>query len=299
MTNHRVCILGGTGFVGHHLATRLAASGYHCRILTRHPERHRDLQLVPGVELRQARLSQAGALEAQMEGCATVVNLVGILNQGGGQSFQRIHVDLVERVVEAARAAGADRYLHMSALHADAAAGSSLYLRTKGAGENLAHAQTGLQVTSYRPSVIFGPGDSFFNRFSTLLKTAPGVFPLACPQARFAPVYVGDLTAAMALSLTDPDAQGQVYDLCGPHIYSLKELVVYTAERIGRKILLVGLDDFSSRLQARVMQHVPGRPFTMDNYLSLQTDSVCDCNALLKLGIKPTSVESVVPTYLR
>ena len=298
MTKHRVCILGGTGFVGHHLATRLAASGHHCRILTRHPERHRDLQLVPGIELRQAILSETGALEGALEGCTAIVNLVGILNEAGGQSFQKIHVELVERVVMAACAAGVDRYLHMSALHADAAAGASLYLRTKGAGEDLAHAQSGLEVSSFRPSVIFGPGDSFFNRFAALLKTAPGVFPLACPQARFAPVYVGDVTAAMSIALTNPRSPGETYDLCGPRIYSLKELVEYTAERIGRKTMVIGLDDFSSRLQARVMQHVPGKPFTVDNYRSLKTDSVCSHNALAELGIKPASVETIVPTYL-
>lgn len=298
MTNHLVCILGGTGFVGHHLATRLAASGHRCRIPTRHPERHRDLKLVPGIELRQSGLFETGALEAALNGCTAVVNLVGILNEGGGQTFHHVHADLVEQVVAAARAAGVTRYLHMSALHADAVAGASLYLRTKGAGEDLAHAQQGLAVTSFRPSVIFGPGDSFFNRFAALLKTAPGVFPLACPQARFAPVYVGDVAAAVSISLDDPGSPGRRYDLCGPRIYNLKELVAYTAGLIGRKTRVLGLNDFSSRLQARIFQHVPGKPFTMDNYLSLQTDSICDHNALSQLGIRPTSVETVVPTYL-
>lgn len=298
MNSHLVCILGGTGFVGHRLATRLSASGHRCRILTRNPQRHRDLQLVPGVELREARLLEPGALEAQLEGCTAVVNLVGILNEGGGQSFQRIHVDLPERIVEAACATGITRYLHMSALNADAAKGMSLYLRTKGAGEDLAHAQADLFVTSFRPSVIFGPGDGFFNRFAGLLKTAPGIFPLACAQARFAPVYVGDVAAAMGIALTDPGSSGRRYDLCGPRNYSLKELVEFTAAVLGRKTKVIGLNDFSARLQARVLQHVPGKPFTMDNYLSLQTDSVCEHNALTGLGIKPRSVETVVPTYL-
>jgi NADH dehydrogenase len=298
MTNHRVCILGGTGFVGHHLATRLTTSGYRCRILTRHPERHRDLQLVPGIEVRQTGVLDSGTLETQLKGCSAIVNLVGILNEGGGQTFQRLHVDLVERIVEAAGAAGVPRYLHMSALHADATAGKSLYLRTKGAGEDMAHAQSGLEVTSFRPSVIFGPGDSFFNRFATLLKAAPGLFPLACPHARFAPVYVGDVVEAMTLALADRSTAGKGYDLCGPRIYSLQELVEYTASRIGRKTAVIGLPDFGARLQARVLQYVPGKPFTMDNYLSLQTDSVCDHSGLAELGIKPECVETLVPTYL-
>jgi NADH dehydrogenase len=187
----------------------------------------------------------------------------------------------------------------MSALHADAEAGASLYLRTKGEGEDRAHARTGLAVTSFRPSVIFGPGDSFFNRFSGLLKTAPGVFPLACAQARFAPVFVGDVVDAMAFAFANPDTAGRRYDLCGPRIYSLKELVEYTAGLIGRRVKVVELNDFGARLQARILQHAPGKPFTMDNYLSLQTDSVCERNALMELGVKPVSIETVAPSYVR
>jgi NADH dehydrogenase len=186
----------------------------------------------------------------------------------------------------------------MSALHADATRGSSLYLRTKGAGEEMALAQADLQVTSFRPSVIFGPSDSFFNRFAALLKIAPGLFPLACPQARFAPVYVGDVADAMAIALTDRGTYGQVYDLCGPRIYSLQELVELTARLIGAKTIVLGLNDFSSRLQARVLQYAPGKPFTMDNYLSMQTDSICAHNGMAELGIRAESVETVAPTYL-
>jgi NADH dehydrogenase len=299
MSNNRVCILGGSGFVGHHLANRLTAAGFPCRILTRHPERHRDLQVLPGLELRQANPFDTDHLRVQLEGCVAVANLVGILNESGGQTFRRLHVELVQSILDAGRAAGVERYLHMSALHADADSGASRYLRTKGEGEDLAHAQTALQVTSFRPSVIFGPGDSFFNRFAGLLKTAPGIIPLACPQSRFAPVYVGDVAAAMTASLTDRGSRGRRLDLCGPRIFTLEQLVEYTARLIGRKTLVLGLNDFSARLQARIFQHLPGKPFTMDNYLSLQTDSVCGINALGDFGIKPTDIETIVPTYLR
>jgi uncharacterized protein YbjT (DUF2867 family) len=281
MTNPRVCILGGTGFVGHHLVTRLAASGYRCRILSRRPERHRHQRLVPNVELRQLDVSETGALRTQLEGCSAVIYLVGILNEGGGQTFQRVHVDLVERVLQAASAAGVRRYLHMSALNAHAEQGKSRYLRTKGAGENLAHSRAEMDVTSFRPSVIFGPGDGFFNRFASLLKITPGVFPLACPDARFAPVYVGDVVAALTKALADAGTVGKRYDLCGP------------------QSTVVGLPDFAARLQARIFQLLPGKPFTMDNYLSLQVDSLCEHNALTELGIKPQLVETLVPGYLR
>jgi len=299
MTNHRICVLGGTGFVGRHLVTRLAAAGYRCRLPARRPERHRDLALVPGTELRRSDIFETGVLEQQLEGCTAVVNLVGILNEEGGRTFQRAHVDLVERILDAAQAVEVTRYLHMSALHAQATQGTSRYLRTKGRGEDLAHARTDMRVTSFRPSVIFGPGDGFFNRFATLLKITPGVFPLACPNARFAPVYVGDVASAMTKALTDPGCVGKGYDLCGPRIYSLKALVEYTADVIGRRRIVMGLPDFGARLQARVFQLLPGKPFTMDNYLSLRTDSVCGHDGLAELGIEPQAVEALAPGYLR
>lgn len=299
MKDNRICILGGTGFVGRHLTGALTKAGYTCRILTRRPERHRDLRLYPRVEVLEADPFDRTALAAGLAGCQTAVNLVGILNEGRAASFRRVHVELVERLVEAGPKAGIDRYLHMSALHADAKAGSSAYLRTKGEGEDLVHAQGAMTTTSFRPSVIFGRGDSFFNRFAGLLRLSPRVMPLACPQARFAPVYVGDVAAMMVWALRSPASAGQRYDLCGPRVFTLKELVEYTARTIGRPTLVIGLGDFASRLQGRVLQLLPGAPFTLDNYLSLQTDSVCKHNALAKAGITPTDVDAVVPTYLR
>lgn len=154
-------------------------------------------------------------------------------------------------------------------------------------------------MTSFRPSVIFGRGDSFFNRFASLLEMAPGIFPLACPDARFAPVWVGDVAEAMLRSLDDPQSAGHRYDLCGPRVLTLEELVEYTARRIGRRVLLAGLNDWGSRTQARVFELLPGKPFTRDNYLSMQTASVCgEHNGLLELGIHPTDIDTVVPTYL-
>jgi NADH dehydrogenase len=188
----------------------------------------------------------------------------------------------------------------MSALNADQSQGSSDYLRSKGEGENHAHTlgQSSIHVTSFRPSVIFGRHDSFFNRFAGLLRLAPMVFPLACPEARFAPVYVGDVAQAFARSLNNADCYGKRYDLCGPRTFSLRELVVYTRDQLGLQTRILGLGDGLSRLQARVLGLLPGKPFSYDNYLSLQTDSVCSENALVSLGIAPTDIESIVPSYL-
>jgi len=220
------------------------------------------------------------------------VNLVGILNSSARQDFRQVHVRLAETVVEACHRAGARRLLHMSALNASAGQGTSEYLRSKGEGENQAHTRghSSMEVTSFRPSVIFGPGDSFFNRFAGLLKSAPGVFPLACPHSRFQPVYVGDVAEAFVRALNDRTAWDRHYDLCGPEVYTLHELVEYTAGVIGKKVRVVGLGDFLSRVQGRVLQHAPGKPFSYDNYLSLQTDSVCHENGFEQLGIQPTSL---------
>ncbi len=300
MKIEKVCILGGAGFVGHHLAARLAEDGLSCRIPTRHPQRHRDLRVLPGMELVQVEDLDSDGLKQLFKGCDAVVNLIGILNPGGDDGFRRVHVELVDRIADAGRVSGIKRLLHMSALNASASQGSSEYLRSKGEGENQAHTRghSSMRVTSFRPSVIFGPGDGFFNRFAALLRSAPGVIPLACPEARFQPVYVGDVAEAFARSLLDRSTWERHYELCGPQTYSLRQLVEYTAGVMGRRVRVLGLNDSLSRLQARVMQRLPGKPFTYDNYLSLQMDSVCSSDGLSQLGIQPRSVESQVPGYL-
>ena len=230
-----------------------------------------------------------------------VINLVGILNESGkqGSGFRRAHVELPEKIVAAATASGVSRLLHMSALNADAGEQHSLYLKTKGEGEDLVHAAAdkGLVVTSFRPSVIFGTGDSFFNRFAALLKISGPVFPLACPASRFAPVFVTDVAEAMCRAVDDATG-GERLDLCGPETYTLAELVSYTRDLLQLKCHIAGLNDTFSRLQASMLGLVPGKPFTMDNYYSLQHDSVCSENALPTLGITPTPIAAVVPAYL-
>ncbi|MGD9164025.1 MAG: complex I NDUFA9 subunit family protein, partial [Chromatiales bacterium] len=217
-----------------------------------------------------------------------------------GATFRRLHVELVDTMVDAAIKAGVKRLLHMSALHANAARGTSEYLRSKGEGENRAHTHGGsaLKVTSFRPSVIFGAGDSFFNRFAKLLRISPLFFPLACPQSRFAPVWVNDVSEAFVRSLFDEGTVGKHYDLCGPKVYTLRELVAYTAQTTGLRRLILPLGDGLSKLQANIFGLLPGRPFTLDNYLSLQCDSVCEINGFEALGITPQAIESIVPRYL-
>lgn len=300
MKKHRLCLLGATGFVGRHLVTHLARQGHDMRVLTRRREQHRDLLVFPTLELIQTDVHYVSDLTAYFKGCDAVINLVGTLHGGRSpqKSMEAVHVEVPRKVIEAARFNGITRMLHMSALNAQPD-GPSEYLRTKGRGEELVHAsgKEGMRVTSFRPSVIFGPGDQFFNRFARLLALSP-VLPLACPDARFAPVFVGDVADAFVRSLDEKNTFGQRYDLCGPRSYTLRELVKYAARTAGLKRLVLGLGDKASRAQARVLELAPGKPFTRDNYLSMQVDSVCRSNGLQSLGITATGIDGVVPGYL-
>ena len=301
MTMKRIAILGGSGFVGSHLVAALTREGCATRVFTRRRSRSRSLLVIPTCEVVETDIHRESNLNAHLAGCDAVVNLTGILNEHSraGDRFQDVHAELPAKLVEACRHHRIERMLHMSALGIDADAPSA-YLRTKFLGEQAVHAAEadGIAVTSFRPSVIFGPGDSFFNRFAALLALSPFVFPLACPQARFVPVYVADVVQAFLAALQDDSTAGQCYELCGPRTYTLRELVAYTARITGRRRLIVGLGDRLSRLQGQVLERIPGKPFSTDNYLSTKVDSVCSCNGLERLGITPCSMESAVPGYL-
>lgn len=298
----RLCILGGTGFVGRVLSARLVAAGHEVLVPTSHYERHRDLTVLPTLKLAEGDVHDLEFLLHCCEARDAVINLVGILNEKGrsGRGFSRAHAELPEKLVAACRAARVRRLLHMSALNASLQAPSH-YLRTKAMGEDTAHraANDGLHVTSFRPSVIFGPRDSFVNRFAGLLKLAPGVFPLACPDAKFQPVYVEDVVSAYVHALTDTKTHGQRYDLCGPKVYTLREIVNYIASVMGKRVAVLGLNRMLSHLQAVFMEFAPGKPFSLDNFRSLQVDSVCASRAFPEVfGITPTPMEQVVPTYI-
>ncbi|MEK7816581.1 MAG: complex I NDUFA9 subunit family protein [Pseudomonadota bacterium] len=317
----RLCILGGTGFVGRVLSARLVAAGHDVLVPTSHYERHRDLTVLPTLKLIEGDVHDLEFLLHCCEAKDAVINLVGILNEKGrsgrgfadrnearaarqgrrGSGFARAHAELPEKLVAACRAARVRRLLHMSALNASLQAPSH-YLRTKAMGEDTVHraAADGLHVTSFRPSVIFGPRDSFINRFAGLLRLAPGVFPLACPDAKFQPVYVEDVVSAYVHALHDTKTHGQRYDLCGPKVYTLREIVSYIASVMGKHVYIVGLNRTLSQLQAAFMEFAPGKPFSLDNFRSLQVDSVCASRAFPEVfDIAPTPIGKVVPSYLQ
>jgi len=288
-----ICVLGGTGFVGKRLVLHLANQGLRLKVLCRHRQRHRQLMVMPNVQLIAADVRDPQVLRTHFADCDAVINLVGILN-GSAAEFQTLHVDLPSQVAAICQETRVRRLLHMSALNANAEQGPSLYLRSKGAGEQAVRAVTDIHTTIFQPSVIFGPDDSFFNRFAALLSLSP-VLPLACPNARFAPAYVEDVVAAFDAALSNSDTFGQSLQLCGPRSYTLRELVDYTAALSHRKRWIINLPDSLARFQAKILTHVPGSPFTLDNYLSLQVDSVCCTNGFDGLGIVPQAVEAVMP----
>lgn len=298
MKHEKICIIGGGGFVGHHLASLLASRGCQLRIPTRRRQRIIDLAVLPGVELVEADIHDPAALQGLLGDRDAVINLVGILH-GSRADFERAHVELPGKVAEACRAAGVDRLLHMSALGADTAS-RSVYQQTKARGEarvmEIAR-QAGLAVTVFRPSVIFGPGDSFLNLFADLLKLAP-VVPLADARARFQPVYVGDVARAYADGLDDPRTHGQAYNLCGPRVYTLEELVRRAGEAVGVKRPILPLGEGASHLLAWLMEFKPGRKLmTRDNHYATLVDNVCPAGFPEIFGT-PTPLEAVIG-YLR
>jgi uncharacterized protein YbjT (DUF2867 family) len=301
-----VCVLGGTGFIGGEVVARIAALGHDVKVLTRNPAQSRDLKVLPSVRFVRADVHDEARLEREFSGCDVVVNLVGILNErglgrGSGAEFHRVHTELPQKVVRACRAAGVRRYLHMSGLKADSRRGPSHYLRSKGLAEDYIreHCAGGKpEYVIFKPSVVFGPGDAFINNFAGTLKLTPGVLPLACAQAKFAPVYVGDVADAFVACLERRDVVGKTFELCGPDVMTLGDIVRMTAQVLGLRRIVVPLPDAVSRVQAAVMDFVPGKPFSTDNYLSATLDSTCDCDGLGELGIERTPLRGTVATYL-
>jgi NADH dehydrogenase len=295
MAGRTVLIVGGTGFVGRHLVCRLVDAGYRGVVVTRRRDRARPLFLLPTVEVVEADAGDVPALARLAQGAAAVVNLSGIINETGRQTFAQAHVEVTRNVVAACKTAGVRRLLQMSALNADPA-GPSQYLRSKGEAEALV-AASDLDWTIFQPSVIFGRDDSFLNLFANLMRVMP-VLALGAPDAKFQPVYVGDVAGCFVHALGDAATIGQRYPFCGPKVYTLHELVRYVGAttRAVRPVLRLG--PALTKLQAFALEHLPGKLMSRDNLASMQKDSVCGCPFPAVFGIVPTALEAVAPTYL-
>ena len=279
-TGRKILLLGGSGFIGKQLAFALANRGWQVTVTSRRPHRNRALLVHPQISLLEGNITDADDLRRLCQGQQAIINLVGILHERRKGDFRRYHVDFIKTVVEACGEAGIRRLLHVSALGADQATGSSLYLRSKGEGENLLHTfgQRELQVTSFQPSVVFGKEDNFVNQFAGILSWYLGYFPLACADSKLQPVYVGDLVERIANAIDDPDSYSRRYPICGPEVFSLRQIIELIIQTLNLPVRILPLGKAMSQLQALVLQNLPGKLFTMDNYRSLQTDNVCgDC----------------------
>ncbi len=289
-----ITVIGGAGFVGRHLCQQLAARGYRVRVPTRDRERAKPLILLPTVDVVVADVHDPAALAVVIRGSDAVINLVGVLHDGRGKrGFSTAHVALAHKVVAACSAENVRRLLHMSALAA-APDAPSAYLRSKSEAEQVVLA-SGLDVTIFRPSVIFGPEDSFLNLFASLARVLP-VLVLASPGARFQPVYVEDVAAAFVQALRDNGTRGRSYDLCGPKRYTLRELVAYVGRVTDKQRPIIGLNRTLSWCQAYAMELLPVKLMTRDNLRSMEIDNVCD--SPFPFGIKPQSLEAVAPAWL-
>lgn len=295
MSARQLVILGGTGFVGSHLVPRLAADGHRIVLLSRNREQHRELGVLPGVSVRSADVYDDDVLRRHLAGADAVINLVGILNPRGRHSFQRAHVELARRLIAACHASGVERLHQMSSLKAGQ--GLSQYLKTRGEAEALVKS-SGLAWTIYQPSVIFGRGDGLVSRFAKLLRQMPAL-PLARAQARMAPTWAGDVAEAIARCV-DHEKLGvrRSFELYGPEVLTLGEIVRAIRAAAGLRTPVIALPDSLGHLQARFAELLPGKPFSLDNFRSLRTDSVGKVDGYAALGIAPQALTPWLPVLL-
>lgn len=306
MTRHsNILVLGGSGFIGSHVVAQLAAQGRQVIVPTRHRERARHLILLPGVEVVDANVNKPGVLPSLLAGCDAAISLVGILhgragagNDPFGPDFARAHIELPAALVQACRAQGVRRLVHVSALGVEDGGEKTLpsrYLRSKAAGEALIRQAPEIDATVLRPSVVFGADDRFLNLFGHIQAVLP-VLALARPEARFQPIWVEDVAQAVVHVLDDAATIGQVFPLVGPEVFTLRELVHLAGLWTGHPRPILGLPRGIDRLMASLMSLAPGEPLmTPDNLDSMSIDNVSEAPLSPALGIAPTSLRALGP----
>ncbi|MFM7227918.1 MAG: complex I NDUFA9 subunit family protein [Oxalobacteraceae bacterium] len=301
MRHESILVIGGSGFIGSHIVAGLAASGRRVIVPTRRLVRARHLWVLPTVQVIETDVFEPQTMNRLLAKVDAVINLVGVLHSRPGRpwgpAFERAHVELPRRIVAACERQGVTRCLHMCALGADSQ-GPSMYLRSKAAGERIMLEAPGLQVTSFRPSVVFGPEDNFLNMFVKLQSLLP-VLALGGLHAKFQPVYVGDLAQAFINALDQSETYGKVYELTGPQVYSMKELLHLSGVYSGHPRPVIGLPDTLARIQAFFLEHLPGGPLmSRDNLDSMKSDNVASGQYPVPAGWRPTPLEAVAPDYL-
>jgi uncharacterized protein YbjT (DUF2867 family) len=306
--HHRILAIGGGGFIGRYVVDRLAAHVASVVVPTRRRDHVKQLIVLPTAEVIDADVNDPVVLGRLVSDCDAVINLVGILhgdypptrNAPYGSQFLQAHVELPRRIVAACERHGVRRLLHMSALGADPKA-PSMYLRSKGDGERAAQSSSLVETTVFRPSVVFGREDRFLNLFARMARWTP-VLAIGRPAARLQPVWVADVAGAIVNSLDNVETYGRTYELCGPRIYTLREVVQFAARASGHPRLVLGLPDAVAKAVAWVFEHLPGEPvMSRDNLDSLKVDSVASRQPYWpapELGIGPTPMEPEAVLYL-
>jgi len=289
-----ICVLGGSGFLGSALVAQLSAAGYAVKVITRKRESAKHLFLLPTVQVVEANILDSKALRNALQGSSAVINLIGILHQSKKLTFDLMHHQLPKQIAKLCAELNIPRLLHVSALGVSSEA-PSLYLKSKYAGEQALLKQAGVHSTIFRPSVIFGRGDSFINLFARLVKLLP-VVALAKPNCLFQPVYVEDVAQVILASLAQPSSAGQCYELAGPRMYTLRELVETVAKAVGKRPIIIGLGDRLSYLQAGLMEWLPVKLMTRDNVRSMEVDNISQHS--LPFSVTATPLEAVMDDFL-
>jgi len=301
MIRRLITVFGGSGFLGRHLVRRLARAGDRVNVAVRDVEKAKFLKPMGDVgQITPVRVNigDPASVAAVVSGADAVINLVGILFESGGQSFEAVHHGAAAHIAQAAKAAGAKRLVHVSAIGADIESPAA-YLRSKGHGEAAVHAAFA-EATILRPSIVFGPEDDFFNRFGAMAMFAPVLPLIGGGHTRFQPVYVGDVADAIVKAMSDPVAAGNIYELGGPRVYTFRDLMQLLLAEIGRNRLLVPVPFAAASFNAFFLELLPNPLLTRDQVTMLRRDNVVSPEALglADLGLKPTALEAVLPTYL-
>lgn len=293
----QVCVIGGSGFVGSAIVQKLSTAGYDVKVLTRRRESSKHLILLPNVQVVECDVFNDTALAGQIHGQDAVINLVGILNESSHARFEELHVELPRRIADICCKQGVKRLLHMSALKASSDA-KSAYLRSKAAGERaVLERSSELDVTIFRPSVIFGRGDQFLSLFASVVKVLP-VIAVAKPNARFQPIWVEDVAHVFVAALENVSTYGRSMELGGPQVYTLQALISFIAFLLGKKRRIIALSDKLSYYQAYVMEKLPVKLMTRDNLFSMEVDSICAQPVKELFGVPTSALEAIAPEYI-